>query len=137
MLVILGVLAAVVAPSFNATLARARLDGVVNELSVDLQYARSISIRRRAAVTLATAASGNAYTISVGTELLKSVMMPTGLALSGDRSVSFDPLRGTTSAVSLDVTSPVISSTLRVTTSAMGRIQLCSPYNSHSGHAAC
>jgi len=136
-LVIVGILATVVVPSFNNTLARTRLDGVVNELSVDLQYARSTSIRRRAAVTLATAADGQSYTISIGSEPLKSVPMPAGLTLTGDMSITFDPLRGTAESASLDATSRAISATLRVSTSAMGRVQLCSPSNSFGGYAAC
>lgn len=139
--VIMGILLAVAVPSFNGTIARVRLEGAVNELSVDLQYARSASIRRRAPVTLATAADGRSYAITLAnglaTEELKAVALPAGLALTGGVSIGFDPLRGTAGAATLDATSSAISAALRVTTSAMGRIQMCSPSSSFGGYAAC
>lgn len=47
-----AILLGLAVPSLTSTLGRARLEGVANELSVDVQYARSESIRRRATVTL-------------------------------------------------------------------------------------
>lgn len=138
---IMGILLAFAVPSFTGTIARVRLEGAVNELSVDLQYARSASIRRRAAVTLTTADDGRSYAITLAnglaTEQLKAVALPAGLALTPNVLVSFDPLRGTAGAATLNATSSAISAALRVTTSAMGRIQMCSPSSSFGGYAAC
>lgn len=135
--VIAAILLGVAVPSFVGTIARVRLEGMVNELSVDLQYTRSASIRRRAAVTLTTAADGRSYNITSGADNLKAVALPAGLSLTGGVGITFDPLRGTAGAATLNAASSLMSATLRVTTSAMGRIQLCSPEHSFAGYGAC
>jgi prepilin-type N-terminal cleavage/methylation domain-containing protein len=135
--VVSGVLLSMAVPSFVSSIARMRLEGIVNELSVDLQYARSASIRRRAAVLLTTSADGRSYRITLGNEVLKAVNLPNGLALSGDVAIDFDPLRGTAVAATLDATSNTIAAALRVTTNSMGRIQTCSPSGGFSGYSAC
>ncbi len=135
--VVAGVLAGVAAPSFVGSVARLRLEGAVNELSVDLQYARSVSLRRRAAVTLATAEDGRSYAVTLGNETLKTVNLPAGVSLSGNTAVAFDPLRGTAAAATFDAASDLASATLRVSTSAMGRVQLCSPNGGFAGYGAC
>lgn len=131
------ILLGVVGPSFIETLARVRLEGVVNELGVDLQYARSASIRRQAGVTLVTSAEGNFYTINSGNLVLKIVMLPVGVALTSNTTVDFDPLRGTASATSLEASNTRLTQRLRATTNAMGRVQLCSPNGSFAGYATC
>ena len=52
------VLMGVAVPSVFESTARARLAGAVNELVIDLQYARSQAVRERAAVALTVAADG-------------------------------------------------------------------------------
>lgn len=131
------VLLGMAVPSFSASVARARLEGVVNELSIDLQYARSVSIRRRAAVTLATAADGRSYSLTLGSEALKSVALPSGVALTSNIGVAFDPLRGTAQAAAFDATSVTLAASLRVHTTAMGRIQVCAPSRAFGGYPAC
>jgi type IV fimbrial biogenesis protein FimT len=132
------ILLGVAVPSFSSSIARARLEGVVNELSIDLQHARSVSIRRRATVMLATAADGRSYTLTRGTETLKTVSLPSGVALTSNVSVEFDPLRGTAQAAVFDATSVTLAASLRVNTTAMGRIQVCSPNRAFGGYyAAC
>jgi type IV fimbrial biogenesis protein FimT len=134
---IMVVLMGVAAPSFLSTIARLRLEGMVNELSVDLQYARSAAIRRQAAVTLSTSQDGGFYTINSGNLTLKVVILPLGTTLSGGVSVAFDPLRGTASETQLDASSVLISPRLRASTNAMGRVQLCSPSGGFSGYGSC
>ena len=56
------VLMSTAVPSFFESTARARLQGAVNELAIDLQYARSQAVRERAAVALTVAADGASYT---------------------------------------------------------------------------
>jgi len=136
-LIIMGVLLGVAVPSFLSSIARVRLEGAVSELSIDLQYARSTAIRRRAAVTLATAADGRAYAITLGAENIKAVALPAGVSLSGAVAIVFDPLRGTANAATLDASAGLVNATLRVTTSAMGRIQMCSPDAAFGGYSAC
>ena len=89
------VLLGMAVPSFSSSVARARLEGVVNELSIDLQYARSLSIRRRAAVTLTTAADGRSYDLTLGNETLKSVALPSGVALTSTQVAASSRARTT------------------------------------------
>ena len=131
------VLLGVAAPSFLSAIARLRLEGVVNELSVDLQYARSAAIRRQAGVTLATSEDGGFYTINSGDLILKVVILPLGTALTGNVNVAFDPLRGTASVARWDASSVLIAPRLRASTNAMGRVQICSPSGAFAGYAAC
>lgn len=135
--VIATVLLGVAAPSFVSAIARLRLEGMVNELSVDLQYARSAAIRRQAAVTLATSEDGGLYTVRSGDLVLKLVMLPQGTALTGNVNVVFDPLRGTASAAQFDASSALVASRLRASTNAMGRVQLCSPAGDFAGYVPC
>lgn len=131
------VLLGVATPSFLSAIARLRLEGMLNELSVDLQYARSAAIRRQAAVTLATSPDGGFYTINSGDLVLKVVMLPRGTALTGNVNVVFDPLRGTATAAQFDASSTLLSAQLRASTNAMGRVQLCSPAGDFAGYGRC
>lgn len=131
------VLLGVAAPSFLSAVARLRLEGMVNELSVDLQYARSAAIRRQAGVTLATSQDGGFYTINSGELILKVVILPLGTALTGGVNVAFDPLRGTASVAQWDASSVLIAPRLRASTNAMGRVQLCSPNGEFAGYGRC
>lgn len=148
-----AVLLTLVAPSFNATLARKRLEGAANELASDLQYARSEAAQRNAAVGVAF--GSNCYAIyvlgssdatacaSLGTGAieLKTVQVPGGIALSlnspGSKAfVAFDPVRGMAVDASSGTTD--LSGFVTATSSAgnwqaraivtkVGRIKLCSP----------
>jgi type IV fimbrial biogenesis protein FimT len=135
--VITVILLGVAAPSFLSAFARVRLEGMVNELSVDLQYARSAAIRRQAAVSLVTAAEGGFYTITSGNLILKMVILPLGTSLTGNVSVNFDPLRGTASVAQVDATSAFMTPRLRATTNTLGRVQLCAPNADFAGYSAC
>ena len=131
------VLLGVAAPSFLSAIARLRLEGMVNELSVDLQYARSAAIRRQAGVTLATSEDGGFYTINSGDLVLKVVILPLGTALTGGVNVAFDPLRGTAGVARWDASSVLIAPRLRASTNAMGRVQVCSPSGDFAGYVRC
>jgi type IV fimbrial biogenesis protein FimT len=138
-----GILLAVAVPSFNATSARARLEGVTNELSVDLQYARSEAIRRRTSAALSIDAAGTSYTLTyldAGTASnvnFKTVALPGNVSLTANATVQFTSLRGLAAARTIDATSTQTSATLRVQTNAAGRVQLCSPGASFPGYPTC
>lgn len=134
---IIAVLLGVAVPSFATAFSRARLEGVINELGTDLQYARSAAIRRQAAVTLSTSDEGNMYTIRSGQLTLKVVLLPLGTSLSSNVSVGFEPLRGMANAAQLEAAVVLLSPRLRVVTNAMGRVQMCSPDGGFSGYARC
>lgn len=136
-MVVMVILLGVAVPSFFESTARSRLQGAVNELAVDLQYARSEAVRERAAVTLTVTASGGGYTISNPTTTLKTVTLPAGVTLTPSASVSYDSLRGMAQAAVLVGTASGASAQLRVNTNALGRVQVCAPSGAFGGYSSC
>lgn len=136
-LVVVGVLMGQAVPSFFESTARARLQGAINELAIDLQYARSEAVRERAPVTLTVAASGASYTIANATSTLKAVTLPTGVTLTANATVSYDALRGMAQATVFNAAITGVSGNLRVSTTAVGRVQVCTPSTAFGGYAAC
>ena len=136
-LAVAGVLMGLAVPSFFESTARARLQGAINELAIDLQYARSEAVRERAPVTLTVAASGASYTIANATGTLKAVTLPSGVTLTADASVSYDALRGMAQATVFNAAISGVSGNLRVSTNAVGRVQVCTPSTAFGGYARC
>ena len=136
-LAVAGVLMGLAVPSFFESTARARLQGAINELAIDLQYARSEAVRERAPVSLTVAASGASYTIANATRTLKAVTLPTGVSLTADATVSYDALRGMAQATVFNATITGVRGNLRVSTNAVGRVQVCTPSTAFGGYAAC
>lgn len=137
---IAAILATIAIPSFTDALERRRLEGAANELSADLQYARSQAVADNVTVTVTTTASG--YTIT-GNQTYKTVSVPSSLSLTNAVSINFLPLRGCTNATctqsdaSITVSSSRISPTLRLTTTNMGRVFMCSPSGAFGGYSSC
>ena len=115
------VLMSTAVPSFFESTARARLQGAVNELAIDLQYARSQAVRERAAVALTVAADGASYTITDANATLKTVTLPRGVTLTAGAAVNFDALRSLSAATLLDATVSGVTGSLRVNTNVLGR----------------
>lgn len=140
--VIAAILMAVAVPSFVDQLARRRLEGAVNELSADLQYARTEAISKNKQVQLVSAANGASYTINYVvapvTPALKTVTLSNGVTVSASISVIYDALRGmVVSANDLTLSSSQTSGSLRARINAVGRIQLCSLSGTFMGYAQC
>ena len=136
-LAVAAVLLSVGVPSFFESTTRARLEGAVNELAIDLQYARSEAVRERAIVVLLVAANGGSYTISNPTATLKTVSLPAGVTLSADSRVSYDALRGLSQATTFTAAASGLMPTLRVSTNALGRVQVCAPTGKFGSSPAC
>jgi len=140
---IAGVLLGVAVPSFQQTIARARLEGVANELAIDLQYTRSEAVRRRTTATIAVDAGGTFYTITYLNQAtnanvtLKTNNAPSGVTLAGSAPIVFDSLRGMANAATLDLTSSQTTAQLRVLTSPNGRVRMCTPGGSFKGYTTC
>lgn len=138
-----AILLSTAVPSFLSTMGRARLEGVSNELSVDLQLARSEAIRRRTTARLAVDDGGTLYTVSYlnpstnVSSTLKTVTLPSGVSLTSTAPVVFDSLRGIGNAATLDLASSQTGDRLRVATNAIGRVQMCSPSGSFKGYPSC
>jgi type IV fimbrial biogenesis protein FimT len=137
------ILIAIAAPAFNDQIGRRRLEGAANELSADLQYARTQAVSDNRDVSFQTT-STSAYTITSSTgQSYKSVTVPQGVSITSGVTINFLPLRGCTNATctaadaSITVTSSQASGSLRLTTTNMGRVYLCSPSGTFSGYPSC
>ena len=139
--VVLAVLALVAIPTFQEVLAKRRLEGVANELSADLQYARTQAVADNTTVTLTTT-STTSYTIT-GNQTYKTVTLGQGSTVTNGVTIAFLPLRGCTNAtcsapdVSIDIANSGTTSTLQVRVNNMGRVQLCTPGGSFGGYSTC
>lgn len=162
---IVGVLAAVAAPSFNAFNVRERLKGAATNLYTDLQFARSEAVQRNAPITVSfNAGSSWCYGIHQGStacncasanscsiKTVSSSSFPTITlaqaqfsSLNGAASwYAISPLRGQ----SLDASGNPVSGSatfeaegslaMRGDLNAVGRLRLCSPSGSISGYPTC
>ena len=127
---IIAILAALAGPSFREYLATQRLKGAFTELSTDLQFARSESVQKNAAITATFAASG--YTIAQGATTVKTVALGNGNSFSGGTGMvaTYDPVRATavlTNGPSVTLSNTGTTGTLRATVNTTGRVILCSP----------
>lgn len=136
---IAAILAVIAGPSFIDLIAKRRVDGFANELSSDIQFARSEAVGRNVAVTL-TATENSGYTITAATPTvttIKTVAIPPTITHSAT-VVIFGSLRGTTGIdASVSIGSTQISNQLRVSVNAMGRTQICAVTSSWGGYPVC
>lgn len=132
-----GILLMAAVPSFVSLFTRMRIEGAGNELSADLQNARTEAIRRRAAVALASNADGAGYTIVSGATTLKQVTFAPGLSITPSISVNYDAMRAMANAAELTLSVSGATSQLRVKTNVMGRVEMCSPGQTITSYPAC
>lgn len=133
---IVGILAAIGAPSLSESLARRSLEGVANELSADLQYTKSQAVSANTTVSMVTSAHG--YTVSNSGTTFKTIALDSKITLTSPLTVSFEPYRDfADAATSITLTHTGTSAQLRVMADVMGRIQMCSPSSSLGGYPAC
>ena len=152
---LVAIILALAAPSFTATLARKRMEGVASELATDIQYARSEAAQRNAAVgvvfgsncytvyTLGTTDATTCASLGTGGTSLKDVQVGGGTSLAfvpatSGAFIAFDPVRGMATDAGAGTTD--LSGYVNVTNSAgnwqiralvtrVGRAKLCSPNN--------
>jgi len=154
-LAILGIVALIAAPSFNAFLARSKLRGAANETFADLQYARSESVQKNQVFRVEFSSAGyQIWRMSRATPTNKDASTagapnPVKVGDWGDSStavssgasmvVSFNPVRATATVSDgpLELSHGAISGTVRLLVNTTGRVELCSPGASISGIAAC
>lgn len=140
-LAVLAVVAAMAMPAFSDLMVRRRLEGAANELSADLQYARSQAVSASSDVTFATSGTSG-YTITgSGSVTYKTVTLGSSLSVNSGVTITFKALRGCTNDscsaddVSVTVSSP--SNSLRATVNRMGRVALCVPSGTFGGYSSC
>lgn len=144
--VVLAVLLTLAVPAFMDLLARQRLEGAANELSADLQYARSEAVSRQLDVALRTLADGSGYSITAASTptptLIKSVTLPDEVTVTDNTTLTYTGMRGIPNEtsggdLSITVSSTRTSGRMQVDNNAMGRVRLCSPGGSMKGYVTC
>lgn len=140
---VLGIVAAIAAPSFRSFLAASRLRGAANEAYADLQYARMETVQRNRAMSVTFSADGYFVAASgaAASDAIKSVTLAQGTTVSSgsDMVTTFDPVRATATVTG----GPVVMSatgtggTARLTVNTLGRAELCSPSGTLKGMPAC
>jgi type IV fimbrial biogenesis protein FimT len=137
--VIVGILLTIAVPSFIDQMARRRLEGAASELSNDLAFARTQAVSQNAQISLTSSADGTGYAITGAVP--KAVTLHPQIvfaAASRGLATTYDPLRGTAlTARTYDLTSSGTSASMRLVVNIMGRVELCSPGGTLSGHTAC
>jgi type II secretion system protein H len=137
-LTVIGIFAAVAVPSFADQMARRRLEGAANELVTDLNFARTKSVSANATVTLATNSQGKQYTIASASETYKTVALDSRLTLPASVSVVYTPRRGFAAAdTGLTLSSSGTAAQLRVSTTVVGKVSVCSPGGGFAGYTSC
>jgi type IV fimbrial biogenesis protein FimT len=134
---IIGILAALAAPSFSATLDKQRIIGAAEAVLADLRWARTEAIKRNKKVrVIFTTGSSWSYTINVDptgiNTLLKTVnssdfpstTLSTASFAGGVAYTTFDPVRGTNTNIG---TATIISHNFSagVVVSTLGRVRIC------------
>lgn len=154
-LAIVGIIAMIAAPSFNAFLARTKLRGVAQETAADLQYARSESVQKNQAFNVEFSSTGyqiwrmNRTTPSTKDTATAGAPNPVKTVVWSDSAttpssgasmaVSFNPVRATATVSDgpLELSNAAITGSVRLLVNTTGRVELCSPSASISGIAAC
>lgn len=140
-LVVAAILIFATVPSFVRMITRIRVEGTGNELSADLQYARTEAVRRRATVTLLTHATGYAITTPAsgsGTVQLKGVQFASGVRVVEEAvGVTYDAMRAMANGGTLTISDATDAAQLRVNVNVMGRVEMCSPGRTISNYPSC
>jgi prepilin-type N-terminal cleavage/methylation domain-containing protein len=153
---VIAIVLSVAAPSFTSFLAKKRVESTMAELSTDIQYARSESVSRNAAVRL-TYVSSSCYAVHLSTDaascttttnMIKTQSLTSGStaalsAASNGYYIEFDPVRGlatfsdgnTPGAININSSNNAYQ--LRAAVCTMGRVVVCSPNTSFNGYPTC
>lgn len=141
--VVVAVLAVLAAPSFLEMLANSRLRGQAAEAYSDLQFARSASVERNAAVTVTFSGTGWQITRpgTSGDIVMKAVTLTDGVSVTSGTgmTVVFDPVRATATVSN----GPAVlsrsgaSGTVQVNVNTMGRAEICTNSGTLSGYPSC
>lgn len=137
---IVGILAAVAAPSFTESMARRSLEGVASELNADLQYTKSQAVSANAAVSIRTSEHGYIVSRALGDPNipnLKTITLDPKITLTAPLTISFEPYRDFANVADVTLTHTRTLAQLQLKIDAVGRIQMCSPQGSFGGYVAC
>jgi type II secretion system protein H len=152
---ILGVIAALAAPSFTGFVARSKLRGAAHEVFADLQYARSESVQKNRVFQVEFSAAGyeiwrmdrttpanHDASTAANPNPVKAVYWSdsgTNLSSGSTMVITYNPVRASATIANgpLVIAHSATSGTLQVTVSTTGRAELCSPLASVPGVVSC
>ena len=146
---LLGIVAAIAAPSFREYIRRADLRAAANGAYTDLMFARSDAVAANASRRV-TFSSGS-YVISndldvaaAGYTALKTVALPPGVTITPSGTpfrITFEAVRATGTTTPADGTlrfaASGVNGTLRLSVNALGRPMLCVDSGAITGVSAC
>lgn len=148
---VLGIVAALAAPSFRDYIQRSTLRGAANEAYTDLMFARSEAVQANASRRVTFTTTG--YVISndlavgaAGYTAFKTVTLPAGVTLAPSGSpfrVTFEAVRATAATtpaggtLSFAATGLPSDATLQLSVNVLGRVSLCSPSGRITGVPSC
>jgi type IV fimbrial biogenesis protein FimT len=136
---VLGVIAALAAPSFAGYIARTRLNGAANEAFSDLQYTRSEAIQRFTPARITFSSSGYVIDVPSTGATLRTVTWTGGTTGSVNMVVTFDPVRGTATVAggATDLSNTGTSASARLNVNAAGRPVVCAVSGALGGMKPC
>jgi type II secretion system protein H len=128
---VLGLVAALAAPSFREFTARSKLRGVANEAYTDLQFARAEAVQRNARVRVDYSATGYSVVLDSDNSAIKSVTLPSGTSVASGSTLvaTFDPVRATAAVANgpAVLAAAGTSGQIRLNVNAWGRPEICAP----------
>lgn len=138
---IVAILAATAAPSFVSLLERRRLIGAANEMSTDIQYARSLSVTKKTDISLATQSTSSYAIVDSSGTSYKSVTLPTGVSVNTGTTVTFSSLNGflsnTTNTVTFSLSASGNSASAQIQTTYLGRVIMVCGFGSSAQRSLC
>ena len=137
---IAAILLTLALPSFNDSIARRRVEGASNELSADLQYAKTQALNNNGDVSLITSLTGYVIsgTTAAGNKIYKTIILDTGINITQPITLTYSAFRGfPTTAVNFTIKNTQATIQLRVSTDITGRVLICSPSGTMNGYSTC
>ncbi|MFI3119231.1 MAG: GspH/FimT family pseudopilin [Methylococcaceae bacterium] len=150
---ILGILAALVVPSFRSLLERNEIIAVAEALSADLRWARSEALKRHIPIKVSFTPAGvgawryviNTVTVDpVTLKIVNSAQIPEFKTVTfaenfRDNETVFEPVRGTTEGKNGTATFSTSANNYRVKVilSNLGRVRICAELGDIGGYASC
>lgn len=125
-IVVIAIIIAIAAPSFQKMLERNRLKSAVEEVKSDLQLAKSEAIKRSTNVSFSLT-TGTPWSYTVDSIPVKTVSGDQfeGVSVASNTTTTFDHRQGKANASSVVLSTPNYQS--QVSVSNLGRIRICTP----------
>lgn len=124
--IVIGIIAAISAPSFTSMVERNRLKSALEAVKADMQLAKSDALKRSTNVTF-TLTGGDPWSYTLSTSPSKTVSGTefTGVSVAANTTTTFDFRQGRANASSVVLSTSNYQ--MQVSVSNYGRIRTCTP----------